>query len=277
MFSNRWYRSASFCFLLTCTTGTSRISVEAILPWPLKMPYISWISRHPLSLRAPPLWWDGSGDGTLGLWVLDVALLQPKTTSCAILSEVSQLPLLGSPWMGEGEVSRGEAGWCICDFVLSTGFICHVYWPLRLECYFCSLVTCQVSAVIRSSTAIHSAGPLWASSSVPCSLCYSHLQMSPCAYLSDGSVCWRIPLLNYSYPTCCNFKGRNQNVFSCHHAVDVTPRIFFAAISAIDWTVRDGPPNISHKRNIWLFGLSFYKSNIFILFSQPVLSFQRSP
>lgn len=48
-------------------------------------------------------------------------------------------------------------------------------------------------------------------------------QISQSTDLSDIFVYWaRNLLLNYSYSTCCNFKGRDLEFLSCCHAADIT-------------------------------------------------------
>lgn len=77
---------------------------------------------------------------------------------------------------------------------------------------------------------------------------------------------------------------RALNIFVVVGSISIRPRtsmsrnkackesIFFATINAVDWTTADHPPDTNHQRDIWLFDLTSYKSNSFIIFSASTLS-----
>lgn len=71
---------------------------------------MTWLSWSP----GTTLWWDVAGNGPSGLYVPNVAILQPEVTSHTVLSEVKQLTLTCSTAMGGGGVGGGK--W-ICMFV----------------------------------------------------------------------------------------------------------------------------------------------------------------
>lgn len=89
---------------------------------------VFWVSGH------HPRWWNGAGRfWALGMKVPGTAILQPEAASCAVLSELSQLPLLVSGCdrvSGGGLVKRFRA---FAALFFSTGFSCNAYRPLRLE------------------------------------------------------------------------------------------------------------------------------------------------
>lgn len=50
--------------------------------------------------------------------------------------------------------------------------------------------------------------------------------VSVCGSLRHFCILNRDPLLNYSCPTSCNFKGRNQGIFSPCHNADITYSVY---------------------------------------------------
>lgn len=47
---------------------------------------------------------------------------------------------------------------------------------------------------------------------------------------------------------------------------------FFATINAVDWTTGNHPPDTNYQSDVWLFDLTSYKWNLFIIFSASTLS-----
>lgn len=124
----------------------------------------------------------------------------------------------------------------------------NVYQPPRPECCLWpssllrDIVPWPFTAITSAGTAVSTRLCLWLSSlSFPLSyllwwLQYAHLQMFQCEDLSDMFVCWvGTPLSNYSYLTCCNFKRRELEILSCHHAANVTPNIPLKIFSVGLW------------------------------------------
>lgn len=89
-----------------------------------------------------------------------------------------------------------------CTLIL---YYCCIYWGPCICCTDCSFL---LFLLFPFPSCLHYL------------LRYSHLHMSQCIDLSDMFVC-RVgdSLLIYSCPTCRNFKERNVEVLSCHHAL----------------------------------------------------------